>query len=479
MAQSPTHLKQPLYAQIAQGLAQLIDDGLFKSGARLPSVRAMATQHGVSISTAVQAFHWLEERNLIVARPKSGYFVANRAKGLALPSVSRPPKYSLPVQMQSRTAQIAVEDESNYRVSFGGACPKDAKLFDPDRVRVALSRATRTHRLTLVEFTDSDGTLALKQEVVQRAWHLGCRLDAANVVISASCMHAVSMCLQAVTQPGDIVAMESPTHFGFLDLLESLSLRALEIPTHPKDGMSLSALQLALDTQPIKAVLSVPTLSNPLGAVMKSADKKALVQLLTRHQVPLIEDVVCNDLLASDERRKAAKSFDEQGFVMLCGSFSKTVTPGVRIGWCEAGRWKEKVARLKQVHGIPTPHVLEYALADLLTQRGYEVGLRRLSSVLKNRLDQAREIISNSFPTGTRVSRPVSGYTLWVELPEKFNATELFKQCAEQGILFAPGALFTATDRFKHCLRLSFAGQWRELERQALREIGDIAKNAA
>lgn len=463
-----------MYAQIAQGIAQLIDDEAFQPGDRLPSVRDMAAQNGVSISTAVQALQWLEERHLVTARPKSGYYVAPRGKGPALPATSRPPRHSVQIDAQSRTERMGLEGLEG--VDFGGACPKDPDFFDEARVRSALNRATRTRRTHLVSYTDSPGSPALRAAVARRALHLGCRLAPENIVVTASCIHAVGLCLRAVTKPGDVVALESPTHFGFLDLLESLSLRALEIPTHPRDGLSLAALQLALDTQPVRAVLAVPTLSNPLGAVMKNADKKALVQMLARRQIPLIEDVVFNDLLASDERRKAAKAFDAEGGVMVCGSFSKTLTPGVRLGWCEAGRWKDSVTRLKRVHGVPTADVLEHALADLVSQGGYEARMRRLSGALQQRLEEARALISESFPGGTRVSRPPSGYTLWVELPEKFDAMRLLGECRAQGIGFGPGALFTATDRFDHCLRLSFAGPWTNVERRALRRIGEVAR---
>lgn len=478
----------PLYAQIGQRMARMIDSQLFKTGQRLPSVRDVALQNGVSVSTAVQAFQWLEERHLVTAKPRAGYFVAPRSKGPALPSVSRPPRHSLPLSRQSRTETIAVFQPAAGEVtfgagypvaspvSFGGACPKDPDFFDEDRVRVALARATRLHRHSLIEYTDSPGTPALREAVARRALHLGCQLQADDLIITSSCIHAVGLCLRAVTKPGDVVALESPTHFGFLDLLESLSLRVLEIPTHPKHGMSLAALQLALDTQPVKAVLAVPTLSNPLGAVMKHADKRTLVQLLAARQIPLIEDVVFNDLLASDERRKAAKAFDTEGGVLVCGSFSKTVAPGVRLGWVEAGRWKERVTTLKRVQGGPTNVVLELALADLLSQGGYEGRMRRLSALMKERLGEARGLISQSFPRGTRVSAPSAGYTLWVELPEGLDAMVLFQRCVAEGITFGPGSLFTATDRFSHCLRLSFAGQWSEVERRALARMGELTR---
>ena len=475
----------PLYAQIGQRIGQLIDGQVFRVGQRLPSVRDVAAQNGVSVSTAVQAFHWLEEHHLVLAKPKIGYFVAPPSRRPALPAISRPPRHSLVLQRKSRTETIAVFQPEGQAVTFGaaspvvsfaGACPKDPTLFDDDRVRVALARATRIHRHSLIEYSDLPGTSALREAVARRALHLGCQLRADDITITSSCIHAVSLCLSAVTKPGDVVALESPTHFGFLDLLESLNLRVLEVPTHPRHGMSLPALQLALDTQPVKVVLSVPTLSNPLGAVMKHADKRALVQMLAARQIPLIEDVVFNDLLASDERRKAAKAFDTEGGVMVCGSFSKTVAPGLRLGWVEAGRWKDRVSMLKRVQGGTTNVVLEQALADLLSQGGYESRMRRLSALMKSRLQEAKRLIRDRFPRGTRVSDPSVGYTLWVELPGQLDSMALFQRGMAEGITFGPGSLFTATDRFGHCLRLSFAGAWTDREREALARIGELAR---
>jgi DNA-binding transcriptional MocR family regulator len=281
----------------------------------------------------------------------------------------------------------------------------------------------------------------------------------------------------AVTRPGDVVALESPTFFGFLDLLNAMNLRVVEIPSHPRTGLSLPALQLALDTQSVKAVLAVPTLSNPLGAIMSLRNKKALVNLLAQYKVPLIEDVAFNDLLASDERRRAAKAFDQDAGVMVCGSFSKTLTPGIRLGWVEAGRWKDRVATLKNVQGASTNVVLEYALADLLTQSAYESQMRRLSASMKVRLNEARRLVSEHFPKGTRVSHPPAGYTLWVELPLALDSMLLCESAIREGIKFGPGPLFSATDRYSHCLRLSFSGAWGDKQKNAVRRLGRMAQD--
>lgn len=478
----PDSSHAPRYVQIGTRMAQLIESGAFKLGQRLPSVRDTAAMQGVSLTTAMQAFRWLEEQGLAQARPKAGYFVKAPRARLPLPHMGRPPMHSVPVADRSRTDLLLSLDEGvdegvNFAVNLGGSCPRDSSLFDEDRVRIALARATRVHRRTLVAYTSEAGTLALRQAVAQRALHLGCSLRGEDVAITASCIHAVSLCLMAVTQPGDTVALESPTFFGFLDLLESLNLRVVEIPAHPRTGLLLPALQLALDTQPIKAVLAVPTLSNPLGAIMPLADKKALVQMLQRHGIPLIEDVVFNDLLANDERRRAAKSFDTDGTVMVCGSFSKTLAPGIRLGWVEAGRWRDKVSTLQRVQGAATTAVLEHALADMLTQSAYEAQMRRLSAAMKQRLQEAKALIRSHFPKGTRVSDPTAGYTLWVELPQGADTMALFEQAMAEGIRFGPGCLFSATDRYKHCLRLSFSGEWTAVEHAGLVRLGQLASS--
>lgn len=473
--------EQPLYAQLAARLTRLIQSGAFKAGQRLPSVRDTAQTEGVSVSTVVQAYAQLEEAGLVQARPKSGYFVQRAARPkpgvatLGQPRTSTPPTRSFELA-RSRSDAFAALEQPGDLASFGGYTPDGSGLFDEAALRVALGRASRVHRHSLAEYnTAHAGTLALRQAVARRALHLGCTLDAQRIVITASCVQAVSMCLRAVTQPGDVVALESPTFFGYLDLLEAHGLRALEIPTHPRTGLSLPALELALDTQPVKAVLSNPTLSNPLGSVMPMGARQQLARLLAARGVPLIEDVVFNDLMTGDERRKAVKSFDEHGNVMVCGSFSKTLSPGIRLGWVEAGRWADAIATQKRLHGSATNVVLEEALADLLQQNTYEAQMRRLAALLKQRLAHARALIAQHFPPGTRVSHPPSGYALWVELSPELDSQVLFLRCVAQGVTFGPGALFTATDRYRHGLRLTFTGEWTLREQQALALVGQNA----
>ena len=469
----------PLYLDLADRLAVLAASGSLPPGARLPSVRALSQQHGVSISTAVQAYRTLEDRGVIEARPKSGFFL-RRARSLPpVPATTRPP--ARPARVEGKAIADAVYDllvEPGY-VSFGAAAASE-RLYAGERIRRALARSALREVDALGRYATLLGAVELRQAISRRALNLGCNLDHREVVVTNGCTESVALCLRAVTRPGDIVAIESPTYFGFLRALQALGLRAVEIPMQPRTGLSLEALEVALDTQPIKAVVAVPTVSNPIGSVMPTASKKRLAELLQRRGVPLIEDVICNELAPTEEGRRAVRAFDRDGNVMLCGSFGKTLAPGLRgIGWVHAGRWSAEVANLKRsLSGGGSP-VVEWAVAELLAHGGYDQSLRQLRRHFAEQVGVARQIIGAAFPAGTKVTDPSGGYVLWVELPKAVDAVELYRRCIEQCIIVVPGPLFTTSSRYRNCLRLNAGAPWTPELEQALRTVGTIARNIA
>lgn len=466
----------PLYLRLADRLGAAIRSGALARGDRLPSVRQCARDETVSIATVLQAYRHLEDARLIEARPKSGYFVATALPpALQEPDTSAPPADSLQVDVASLTERVMQMATDPDVLSFGAACPA-AEFFDEERLRRALAQATRRHRALLCQYPIVNGSEATRRAIARRALPWGCALDPNNIVLTNGATDAIGLCLQAVTRPGDIVALESPTSFGFLQVLEALHLRALEIPTHPRHGLSIDALALALQTQPVRALLSVPTLSNPLGATMPLAERRRLAQLLAEHQVPMVEDAIYNDWAERDEHRRAVRSFDQEGLVMLCGSFSKTVAPGLRVGWVDAGRFTPVLRRLKTALFGGHTTVAELAMADLLQQPGFEPQLRRMRQDIARRVDDARSLIAESFPRGTRVTDPPGGIMLWLELPSAIDSLALFKACLDERICIAPGTMFSATDRYRHCIRLSVGGRWDDAQRQALRRIGAIAE---
>jgi DNA-binding transcriptional MocR family regulator len=469
-----TRPAEALYQQIAESIASPIRAGTLRRGERLPSVRRLASERGVSQATAVQALRLLEDSRLVEARPRSGYFVAARAPALPEPGLSAPPAQSMAVDLSSLIDQMMALAQHPDYTSFGAACP-EAALFSQERVRRAASRAVLRHRDTLCRYPSEDGAPALRRAIARHALRLGCSFDPQQIQVTNSCRESIALCLRTVTRPGDVVALESPTFFGSLQVLQSLGLRALEIPTHPRTGISVDALQLALETQPVAAVLAVPTLSNPLGATMPLAERKRLAALLARHEAAFIEDVIYNDFAEQEDARRTVKSFDTEGRVMLCGSFSKSLAPGLSLGWVEPGRHAEAFRRQRVAGNGGQSALVEHALADLLGQPGVEAARRQLCRTFAARLDEARGLISETFPKGTRVTDPPGGYILWVELPPGSDAVALYQACIAERIVIAPGTMFSATERYRHCLRLGLGGRWDAAQRAGLRRVGALA----
>ncbi len=464
----------PLYLQIASQMADLIRNGTLARGARMPSVRELSRQRGVAQSTVVHAYHWLEDARLIAARPRSGYFVAPRPAVLPEPTVSRGLRRPRDVSVDWLGQRILGTPQPADVVSFSSGTP-GTDLLDVDRVRRAVARSVQRHRHLLCMYPSSEGHEEARRAIARYAVGMGCSLDPERILITGGCMDAISLCLRAVTQPGDVVALESPTHFSFLELLQGLHLKVLEIPTHPRHGISLDALQLALETQPVKALIVVPTLSNPLGACMPQVERRRLAQLAARHGLAVIEDAVYNDLAEQEEHRRTVKLHDTAGHVMLCSSFSKTLAPGLRLGWLEGGRWTEQLRQMKDLQAGGQSPVLELALADLMLQTGHAAAMRQLRTAVAARMDSVRHAIAQSFPPGTRVSDPPGGLLLWVELPRGLDTLQLHQACLQERILVPPGTVFGTGGRFRNCLRIGVGGDWTEHHAATLRRVGAIA----
>ena len=465
----------PLYTQVAEQIHALIRAGTLRPGERVPSVRKLSRQQAVSVATVLQAYERLEDAGVIEARPQSGYYVKRLAHAVEEPAPSKPPRRALAVEVNALADAMLAAGQNPGMVSFGSACPA-GEMFPLERVRRVLSSRARRDRLALGRYGLPPGTEALRRAIARRALEWGCRIDHRNLVLTNGCMEAINLCLRAVTRPGDTVALESPTYYGFLQILQSLGLKALEIPTHPRTGISLDALQVALDAQPVKAVLVMPNVSNPVGATMTEAAKKRLVELLAAKGVPLIEDHIYSELAYDSSTRRAAKCFDRGGNVMLCSSFSKTLAPGLKAGFIEPGRWRDAVRTLKWVSSGGNSEVVELALAELLESGGYERSLRNLRRRCEQQVDAARGVIAENFPRGTRVTRPSGGFILWVELPKGCDSIALFEQLLERGISIAPGPMFSASQRYRNCMRVSVGHLWTERTEKALAEVGRLAR---
>ncbi len=471
-------LNQDLFDDIARA----IREGRLESGDRLPSVRQACRQRGVSPATVFLAYGRLESSGLIESRPRSGFYVRAARRGTrALPVTAATRGEATTVAISELAFELLGTVQAGDVTALGSAFPS-AALFPFDALARCGARAMRRLRpQQQIGGALIAGDPGLREALRSRYAHQGVPIAEDEIVITDGGLEALNLCLQAVTQPGDVVAVESPTFYAALQALERLHLKAVEVSTDPVTGVDLDSLAALLDREPrLRACWFMTTFQNPIGALMPTARKRELVQLLARHRVPLIEDDVYAELYdgAGGHRPPPAKAFDRDANVLHCSSFSKCLAPGYRVGWAAAGRHAGAVRRLKMMSTLATSLPPQLAIAEYLANGGYDRHLRGLREALSRQRQRALRLVERHFPAGTRVTRPQGGYFLWVELPQGVDALALHRAAlTRHRISTAPGVLFSADRRFVHQLRLNVSAAADDSGRfdEAFRVLGRLA----
>lgn len=464
------------YQRLADEISESIRTGLLKPGERLPSVRQSSASRGVSPATVFEAYYRLEAQGLVQARARSGYYVAARPR-------RRPPEPERPSAPTGDAREVAVSElvfgilrstASRAVLPLGSAFPSPL-LFPLARLGRALAHAA-THLDPWSTVDDlTPGSLELRRQIALRYLIDDVRIDPDDIVITNGAMEALNLGLSATCRPGDAVVVESPCFYACLQALERRGLRAVEVATDPRLGIDLDALASAIERHRPAACWLMTSFQNPLGSTMGAEKKRALVELLARRQVPLIEDDVYHEVFFG-RRPALSKAFDRDGWVLHCGSFSKSLAPGYRIGWVAPGRYRTAVAQHKLNQSLATSIPVQLALARYLERGSYERHLKALRKNLSIQRELYLEAIARSFPAGTRISRPSGGYFLWLELPEGADAMALYRQAMAAGISLAPGPMFSASGAFRNCLRINFGHPFDARVAEALKQIGRWAR---
>lgn len=468
----------PLYQRLAGSIEGGITSGALGAGDRLPSVRQLAQQHGVSISTATQVYRFLENRSVVQARPKSGYFVVARSAALPEPQFDQRIEDASFVSMDQVLNEFLMILEDSQAVPPFTAAPARALLPEAKLQRLMAS-VNRRHPEYATQY-HLVGHPELRHEIARRAVSSGVQLRPDEIVITNGGMEAIYFALRTVASAGDTVVLESPTYFHLLQSIESLGMKVLEIPSHPRTGISLEALDFATQTPgAVNACVLLPNFSNPCGSLMPLEHKRRLVQMMAERKVALIESDIYGEMYFGEQRPPVLKSFDSAGDVILCSAFTKTVAPGYRIGWIAAGRHVLKTQTLKMRTSMACPMLQQEVLARFIRDGGYDHHLRRLRAALKTQAHQMADAVARHFPAGCRLSVPQGGLLLWIEMPRHVDSREVFALARLENIGVAPGAAFSTSRRFDHFIRLQYGQPWSPALDAAMRKLGQIVTRLA
>jgi DNA-binding transcriptional MocR family regulator len=465
-----------LYDRLANEIAGQIENGMYRPGDRLMSVRQIHRSKGLSVSTVLQAYRLLEDKGLIEARPASGYYVTTRsapADSLPEPETTSPPLDPANIRIDELTLSILNQASRQDLVQFGTAIPSP-DLLPTQRLNRIMIRLIRENNYPWAACPTARGCIEFRQQIARRLAGLNVSITPEDIIVTGGCMEAISLALQAVCKPGDLVAVESPTYFGVLQALESAGLKALEIPTHWRDGISLEALEFAIEHHPVRAVLVVPNFLNPLGGCMPDENKAILVDLLARYEIPLIEDDIYGELGFKERRPGLAKAHDRDGLVITCSSYTKDISPALRVGWMVGGRFHRKLELLKMNLNIGTAVLPQLTIAEFLENGRYDHTLRTVRRAYEQSIAYMSQAIQRYFPDGTRLTKPLGGFVLWVQLPDRVDSLVLYKKALREGIVIAPGYMFSTTDKYRNFIRLNAAYMNFATER-AVARLGALA----
>lgn len=472
-----------LYRQVAEDIALDIEQGVYLAEQKIPSVRKLSKQLQVSISTISQAYALLEDQGLIRAKPQAGYFVR---KGANDEPVAPPVSQGGQPKAVTKTELINhILEHVNVKSSVDLGCAIPDYSFLPYRsLQTHMQKVTRFNMEEVFNYQFSPGLESLRAQIALRMRDVGLRCHADDIVITQGCSEALHLCLSSATQRGDIIAVESPCYYGFLQMAKLRGLKVIEIPTDPSRGISIDALKLALDQWPIKAIMVTSRYSNPSGSSISTEKQKQLIELARQYDCQIIEDDIYGEMpldnsmdvkAGSEPVNTVLKTHDSDDRVMYCSSYSKTVGPGLRIGWCIPGRNKALVIQAQRFSTMATSSLPQLTMASYLQNGHYDKHLRNLRQMVTGNIKLFSQTVRYYFPKGTRLSVPAGGFILWICLPEQVSSTELLHLAQAESISIVPGDIFSNSDQFKNYIRLNCATPWDDKVKDAIVKLGELA----
>ena len=467
----------PAYLTLANSIETQIQANVFSPGDRLPSVRSLCGDHRLSMETVLHTLRVLEDRGIVEARPRSGFYIKSRNQ---LPE-------PLPQALQLRASSVEVSKLRFQTFSLGNSknvIPLSVAVPSPDilptkKLGRMISVLARSASAEVVSYAEPAGHLKMRKQLARRSSDWGCMLTPEDFIVTNGTAEAIALSLRTTCPPHSAVLVESPTYYAILEIIENLGLRVVELPTDPRTGVSLNDVEHALQSiRSIGACLLVTNYSNPLGYAMPVEEKKRLVAILAKYQVPLIEDDIYGDLCPPGHRRPvAAKAFDTKGLVLLCSSISKTLAPGLRVGWISPGRFRDPILQLKANQTLACPTITQMAIAEFLEHGAYDAHLRKTRAFFASQLQRFSGAVARYFASDIRVSRPQGGFVLWIEFDSGVDTTELATLALNKyRIAVAPGCIFSATGKnFRNCLRISCGYPWSPQIENAFETLGKLA----
>ncbi|MDC7231855.1 MAG: PLP-dependent aminotransferase family protein [Spirochaetales bacterium] len=464
------------YEEIADHMISAICEGTISYGSRLPSLRVASQRYNCAVSVVLQAYEILEMKGYAYGVEKSGYFVRSPLKS-PLPQPHKEKYYlksedATPLNILERVVEAGNDDSI---IPLGAGNPHES-LLPVKSLKQSFQRILKEESHWISQYSDEGGNRELRKQIASIMLNRGVSASSKDILITSGCTEAISLAVQSCSSPGDVIVTESPVFPGIIQILNQLKRRVIPVPTSSDDGMNLSILENVLAEEEVKAVILTALYQNPLGYVMKEENRRQVIRLAHKFRINIIEDDIYSQCSFHHKEERPVKSFDSEGDVIYCSSFSKTISPGIRLGWLIGGKKHEKCRKLKMGLTLGGNPLVQQVVADYLKSPRYSRNILHLQKAAARQAAELKQLLLSHFPEGTAITEPAGGFYFWVELPGNTDTLELFESALERGISIVPGQAFAIGERYSNCLRISFASPITEETRQAVAQLGSLIK---
>lgn len=453
-------------------IEEQIKNGILVSGERLPSIREIKEKYKLSITSVQSGYDYLVMKGCVENRPRSGFFVIikiNEDIPEDLPTFS--PVVSN-VDFDKKVKLTSKSNKSSEQISFNTAAPTD--LIVPQKLILRkMQEVIRKKGASILRYYPANGSEILRNQIAARATKFGFKINSEQLIVTDGALQALYIALASVTESGDLIAVESPCIFSVLEVISNLKLKVIEIPVQYKIGFDIDYLKGAVSKNNIRAIVLTPNFHNPTGILISDETKKELASIAQSKEIPIIENDIYGDLYFDGERPSTICNFDTEGWVMTYSSFSKTLAPGIRLGWLNTGRFFEQAERLKFSLGRSVSPIFQELMIQLLNENSYDRHLRFFRKQLEIQCVELLNTLRLYFPEECYFHRPQGGYSIWGRLPKEVNMPDFYKFCESQKIAFTPGDTFSYTDAYSYHFRIIFADRITSESIVRLKIIGE------
>jgi 2-aminoadipate transaminase len=487
LLQTESHI--PLYVQLRDQLRALMHSGDLRTGDRIPASRELASQLGVHRTTVANAYAELESEGLIEGHVGRGTFIC------AIPSrqFSPAPRTNGNGGGARWEALFADErgDESLSRMmpdvpanAIAFTCARPSEDFFPIQdFRRCANTVLRREGRRLLQLGPSDGYEPLRRALMEWFREEGLNVAPEQLLITDGAQQAIDLICKAFIRAGDAVAIENPVYPGAISIFAGARVRTIAVPVEPHSsgtsvpGLDVDALENVLLQNRVKLIFVTPDFHNPTGTAMPLAQRRRLLEMAARYQVPIIEDSIYARTRLHGTAIPTLRSLDTHNNVIQIDSFSKIAFPGLRLGWCIGAESAiERLRLVKLSTDLHTDQFSQGTMAEFL-QRGYlKRHLARMKKVHGSRLEAMEEMLRKHMPEGTTWTHPEGGMTIWLTLPAGVDAGDLLIHARERGIYFIPGRHFYSQNPQPNTLRLGFAALDEKTIARGVQTFGEVLK---